>query len=214
MKSESGSKRVWLKVAVASLLILCAGGYSAKSWMTYSRGIQGERPFGREGRDGPPGGGPPPPGEQSVRLDRPTGRAEGWRGPGEGDREGPPSPEERRQRFKQMSSELGITPEQQQQLEQLHQQGGPRGPEGHEARMAKMQEILTPQQMEGLRTRMHAQMQSGMQNRMARRIEHAKRKLPADQVRLLEQRMQERRKQMQGRRPPPGVPPPDGPPPR
>jgi hypothetical protein len=110
-----------------------------------------------------------------------------------------------------MAAELNLTEEQKEAMETLRAKGPPQSPEQGESRFEEMQSILTPEQQSAIQAGMH----SRRQHRRARHQAKARRTLPPDQLKIFEERLEERDKEFErgGFRGPGGGPPPQGPPP-
>jgi Spy/CpxP family protein refolding chaperone len=159
-KAKSDSRN-WVTMCVALLLILGGAAYTTMTWWSYSSGIPQQRE-GDEGEFRPERGGPR--------------------------RDGPPSPQERQERFNQMARELNLSEDQKNQITQIWSAAPPEGREGWRERMEKMQSVLTPQQQE----QAAASRESRRQQWKNRRLQEAKKSLPPDQFKIYQQRLNER----------------------
>ena len=175
-----------VKISVAVILIIGSIAYGWYTLKKYNRGLDTRgmiamtRP---DDRSGPPG-----PGQREQS--RP------------GERRGP-DPERMQEMREQIAEELGLTEEQRAQIQALMSGERPRSREEMEQRREQMNEILTPEQQEKFREVMRERfrrMGGRMRGMMGRRMETARRVLPPDQFKILEERMEERRREFMQRR--------------
>lgn len=116
-----------------------------------------------------------------------------------------PTQEERASMREEIFAKLNLTPAQREQMEEIRQKFGDLEPgQGNfNERREAVEKVLSPEQMDGLRTEMQRQVRG--------RMEQAIKVLPADQQELFRQKLDKRMQELAAREDFPGPPPGFGP---